>query len=776
MRETSNNIEQFEEEESFDLKEIIHKYLRNWPWFLMATILTIGLGYVYMRYAPITYKSVAKIKIIDDTKEMNIATDAMALMSGNSKINLENETEVLKSYRLLRQVVEELKLDVAYYEVGNVKTTQIWNPPFIIAKNRLTDSISSPKEYRISISDKEMIITDAKNKKVTMNLAYIELPSDGLPFAIGLSDKEDIAEYKNHTYKVVLLPMKIAVLQLTKDLEVHATNKNSEILSLAIKGPSIDRSEAILNTLIAKFNRDGVIDRQLVSKRTLEVIDQRFSYLSGELDSIEVGKQDFKRANNLSYIEADAGATLQRKSDTQDELYKLENQISVTKILKQTVINQGDYGLLPSNIGIENNSLNNLVVGYNALSLEREKILPNVGKDHPTLLRLNGQLERNKVNIIKTVNIYETQLENSLRQLKQEESRAGSQYSRLPEKEKMLRSIERQQGIKENLFLLLLEKREEAAINLAVTAPSIKVIDYGLTSSIPVSPKQTKVYGLSLVLGMFLPFMVLFIKFSLDTKIYDRSDFEKLNLTSPVLSEIPFLKESKMMGDNDRSVLAESFRILATNVNYMLPKKAQGVGQVIYVTSSVKGEGKTLTAVNLSLAYASMKKKVLLVGADLRNPQLHEYLKATKNTFGLAEYLDSPKLKWEELIQNGLGKNVYHKVLPSGAVPLNAPELLSSPGFGKFMENAKKEFDFIVVDTAPTMLVTDTLLISQEADLTLFVTRSGFTDKRLLEFSKELNKTKKLKNMAYVLNAVGTGKAKDYNYGYGVGYGSDKKQ
>ncbi|MEJ1222839.1 GumC family protein [Sediminicola sp. 1XM1-17] len=774
MKETPYLLELNEEEESFNIMQFVTKYLRYWPWFLAAILISLVLGYTYMRYAPITYKSVAKIKIIDDSKEMNIINDALAFMSRNNKVNLENETEILKSYRLLSQVVAELQLDVAYYEVGNVKTTQIWSPPFTIAKNRLSDSIRSTKEYGIKITDKDLIITDAKNKKVTMNLAYMGLPSDGLPFTISLSEMEDIAEFKGHTYKVVLLPMKEAVLQLNKDLLVEATNKNSEILSLAIEGTSVDRSEAILNTLIAKFNRDGVLDRQLVSKRTLEVIDQRFSYLSGELDSIEVGKQDFKRANNLSYITADAEATLQKRSNTEEELYKMENQVSISRMLKQTVINQSDYGLLPANIGIENNSLNSLVTGYNELSLEREKLLPNVGKDHPTLLRLNGQLERAKVNIIKSVNIYEAQLENSLNQLKREESRAGSQYSRLPEKEKMLRSIERQQGIKENLFLLLLEKREEAAINLAVTAPSVKVIDYGLTSSKPVSPTKPKVYGLSLILGMFLPFMVLFIKFSLDTKVYDRSDIEKINTASPILAEIPFLKESrKMMGDNDRSVLAESFRILGTNVNYMLPKKEKGEGQVIYVTSSVKGEGKTLTAVNLSLAYASMKKKVLLVGADLRNPQLHEYLNATKNTMGLSEVLENPKQKWETLVQEGLGKSVYHKVLPSGAVPLNAPELLSGPGFGKLMEQVKKEYDFIVVDTAPTMLVTDTLLISQEADITLFVTRSGVTDKRLLEFSKELNKTKKLKNMAYVLNAVGNGKAKDYNYGYGVGYGSD---
>ena len=273
---------------------------------------------------------------------------------------------------------------------------------------------------------------------------------------------------------------------------------------------------------------------------------------------------------------------------------------------------------------------------------------------------------------------------------------------------------------------------------------------------------------------MFLPFLVLYIRFYLDTKIHEPSDIEKLNPGIPVIAEIPFLKENKSFKDtNDRSVLAESFRICCTNVNHLLPKKEPDVGQVIFVTSAIKGEGKSLMAFNLSLAYASMKKRVLLIGADLRNPALNDHFDS-KKTKGLSDYLNDPTMNWKYCINNGISTNEYHKVCFSGAIPPNAAQLLSGNGFGEFMELAKKEFDYIIVDTAPTLLVTDTMLISQYADLTLFVVRAGFTDKNLIEFSKGLNSTKKLFNMAYVLNGVGKGKKQSYNYGYGYGYGAQE--
>lgn len=771
MKDSRYLLDGNDPEKSLLLKDTLQKYLRYWPWFVIAVVIGLIVGYVYVRYATVTYRSVAKVKIIDETTDLNFTADPVSVLSGAPKINLDNEIEVLKSYRIISQVVEELELDVSYYELGNIKNLQIFSPPFKIVKKIEEDSLNGAQEYYVSFEDKEVSITDDTGYTVTGDPKDIKTRRNGLPFNFELSDSVNVSAYRNKNYKVVLKPRMEAVLTLTDEVGVAPTNKNSEILELSILGESTERNEAILNTIIKKFDQDGIRDRQLISKRTVDFIDERFVYLANELDSIEGNKEDFKQSNNLSYIEADAGASLQQKSIAEGQVNSLRTQVSLSRLLKETLSGEDPYALLPADIGLESPSINRLVTEYNRIALERQRLISSAGINNPALQVLSGQLERGKQNIIETVNVYQRQLEVSLNQLNRQKYQAGSMFSSLPEKEKILNAIERQQGIKESLYILLLQKREEAAINFAVTAPTLKVVDYGLTGIKPVSPDKKIVFGGALLLGIFVPFLILFLKFFFETKVRSRNDIEKIAPGIPVLSEIPYFKEDqKILKANNRSLAAESFRILSTNINYLLPEKNKKEAQVIYVTSTIKEEGKTLISMNLSLAYASIKKKVLLVGADLRNPQLHSYFKVDKSTVGLSNYLYDPTTNLHDCIYEGFGDNEYHQVCFSGSIPPNAPELLSSDAFGIFMETVKQEYDYIIVDTAPTLLVTDTLIISKYADATLFVVRAGKTDKRLIQYSKELTASKKLKNMAYILNDVSLTKDNGYNYGYGYGY------
>lgn len=771
------------DEEQLDLKAILIKYLRFWPLFLAGLMLAGFAAWFILRYSPVIYDTTAKIMILNKEEESLLALDPSSLLGG-PKIILENEIQVLKSYRMLQQVVEELDLDVEYYQVGDIKTSRLWTLPFTVQKTIPEDSIPGSLEYTIALGEDGFSVSQEGKQSITVPYDLADSLQKGLPFQISLNDQVSNMIYGDDPYKIVLKPKRAAVMSLINELQVAPTAKESDILSLGLSGEAPERSETVLNTLVDKFNQDGILDRQRVSQRTLDFIDDRFAYLTQELDSIETGKQSFKEENQLSYIEADAGITLSRKSEAETQASQLETQTYLTRQLREVLEAQANFTLLPGDVGLQNLNLTTLVAGYNELVLEREKLLPTMGENHPMLIEINNNLERRRVNILKSLNINEAQLRTSLSRLRQEGAQNSSVYSRLPEKERMLRAIERQQNLKEALFLVLLQKREEAAIELAVTSPSIKVIDYALTGGIPSSPKRLQIYGIAGLLGLLIPFGIVYLKFSLDTKIHNRRDVEKALPNVPFLAEIPFIpmghgeKEKK-----ERSALAESFRILGTNMNFLLRSKADEGGKVILVTSSIKGEGKTLVAVELAKAFSSMQKKVLLVGTDLRNPRLHEYFKgANRNVTGLSDYLANPNQDWESCLQQSDVDNPYLNIVYSGRVPPNAPQLLSGKRFKEFLEKSRRHFDLILVDTAPTILVTDTLLIADLVDASLYVTRAEVSEKRLLEHVDSLHKQGKLKNMGLVVNDVkrgstrgyGYGYGYGYNYGYGYGYSSDK--
>src|SRR6056297_162450 len=768
MKEDFFTLDMIDYESSFNLKEQIYKYLKYWPWFLGSLVLCVLLGLVYLRYTPESYASMAKIKIIDESKEMNVASDALSMLNGGvSKINMDNEIEVLRSYRLLDKVASDLNLDITFFEKETIKKTQIWNVPILLTKTILKDSLRKPLAYDLTLGSNALVVKDDLERRWTLKYSELDSTTTTLPFKITILTTFDKNEYLGRNFEVLLKSRKETIADLLKTIQIRPTSKNSDIISLQLLGESYARSEAILNTLIRVFNNDGVLDRQQVSKRTLDFIDERFVYLSTELDSIEGGKESFKRTNNLSYIEADAGISLERKSETENQVAELETQLSLSGLLKQTVIGQSAYSLLPVDIGLNNSSLSTLVSSYNEMAMEREKLGMTIGEGHPSMVALSEQLERTKVNILKTVNVYQSQMRTALSRLNAQRSKASSAFAGLPEKEKILRSIERQQSIKENLFLLLLQKREEAAINFAVTAPSVKVVDFAQTDKKPVAPKKMVVMGISGLLGLFLPFAFFYVRNTLDTQINTRGDLEKLLPTIPIAAEIPHIKGKKVFKDiNDRSQMAESFRILAGNLKYLLPARTGSArGRVVYLASAIEGEGKSLLAYNLSVALASLNKKVLLVGADLRNPKLHDFFGMGLATKGLSDFLRNPEKHTNEFIYPGLDSVPSHKVCLSGSIPPNAPLLLSSEGFENFIIQVRDAFDYIIVDTAPLMLVTDTSLISEYADIALLVARAGLTDRTILEKFGHSKQSESFKNLALVLNDSETSIATSYTYG-----------
>ena len=761
------------EEISVDWLLEFSKYLRYWYWFVISAVVFMVGANIYLRYTPNSYQTAAKIKILDNsTNGFKMPTDAISLFA-KSKLNLENEVEVIKSHRIMQRVVQKLNLTSAYTQTGYVKSSELWEDrPFSIEwVGNQYDLKTKNAQLIIKLKDNGYVL--AKNEKDTKlkQFGIVYKLDNSISFKISKNIEFKSAIPTTNEYGFRLLTAESAAAQLVGQIEVENIGKQSEILALTITGTNKDKSEAILNTLLDQFDWDGIRDRQLISQRTIDFVNERFVNLTRELDSIETGKEAYKRTNELSYLEADAGisATIKTKSDA--EVFDVETQVELSKLLAKTLKSDKKISLLPSNIGVTNSQINNLIEQYNSLVLEREKGLLSAGEKNPITLAATQKIQELQQNILASVAAYQKQLGVTLAKYNTLKSQNRSFYSTIPAKEKMLRSIERQQKIKETLYLLLLQKREEAAINKAITAPSIKVVDYAISGNAPVSPKRQIIFLGALLLGLLLPFGILYLYFLLDNKIHSKQDIERVVPETPVIAEIPNIKGDQMyITDNDRSILAESFRILRTNINYVMPFKPAGEGQIVYVTSTIKGEGKTFTSVNLALILASMQKKVLLLGSDLRNPQLHKFLNQDREQKGVSGYLYDTSIAWKSLVyERQLGNN-HLDVILAGSIPPNPAELLSNGRFELLLSEVKQEYDYVIVDCAPTILVTDTLLISQLADVTLYLTRAGFTEIRLLQFSKELKQLHKLKNMSYVLNNVGDSKSYGYNYSYNYGY------
>lgn len=789
--ESNPNFSQ-EHSKPLDLRNEVLKYLPFWFWFVGFIIVALLVANIYLRYTPNTYETTAKIKILDNSNSsFRMPSDGISIFA-RSKTNISNELEVLKSYRILGIVVEELDLMNSYYVPGRFIKTEVWETsPLKIVWHGDPDKIKNlSTNFTITIAKNGYEIEELSHRLMYYNKQY----SYG-DVSFTIVPKSIINNNVGGKIVVQKTSFRNAIASLFGSITAGNTGdeKESEIIKVSMRGLNDRKLEDIVNNLIRIFNEDGVKDRQLASKNTIEFVNDRFSYLVNELDSIENYKVAYKKSNKLTFLEENATITTTKKSAVEDQLFEIENQISLAKFLGKSIKIGGDFDLLPSDIGITNANINTFVAEYNSNVTEYSKLLISAGKNNPTVTVLAEKLIALQRNIFTSIKDYKEKLNASLNNLNGLEAQNDVLYGSIPEKEKVIRSIERQQKIKENLYLLLLQKREEAAINLAITAPSVKIVEYALSGGGPIAPNRNTIYLLALLIGFLIPFIILFIRFYLDNKIHVGKDISRIAPRIPVLAEIPFIHQiNKHISENDRSVLAESYRNLRTNIDFLLPFHERKEGYVLFSTSSVKGEGKTFNAMNMAIIFTQMKKRVLLIGADLRNPQIHKYLDIDKSRAGLSSYLFNPSIDYKSLIIPKILDNPNLDVIISGVIPPNPAELLSNGRFDILLEEARKEYDYVIVDSAPTLLVTDTLLIANLADLVVYVTRADVTEEQLVEYSRGLNEDGKIKHMAYIVNSIGWMNVYgysykynynygysyryNYNYGYGYGYGSDEDQ
>ena len=773
----AENRSQYTEEEGENLKYLILKYVKYWPYFLFSAIVFIGIAVFYLKYTTPIYQTTTSVKVLkDDEGGVDLSgLSASTTLFNYSKVNLENEIQIFKSRRMLGRVIDSLNLTTVVYQVGSLRDELLFGEeiPFEIeylpanaSQNSISDfsfNLKMIKGSNIEINNDELNISN----KASLYDTIRKFPVDFVikPVAGNLHSPSE--------YRVHKINRNRLLSKLSNEISVTSVGEKSDVLNASINGPNKTKNETVLNTLVKVFNQDGVEDKRLVSKRTKEFVEERLNLLVQDLDTVESGLVDFKKNRGIVNVEASVKELFAKESISEAEKFNIETQLAISEDFRDLLIHQSDYTLLPANLGIDSESVNSLTNNYNELVSNRNRLLSSSTEENPMVLKLNEELDKIRSNILISLKNYLRALTTSYQRLKSREGQYTGEINNLPQVEKELKGILRQQGIKERLYVFLLQKREEAALSYAITSPTIKIVDFAYTGSTPISPKRNMILLGAFLIGLGLPFSFLYLKFLLDTKVNNRAEIENELTGLSVFGEVPQLSnsQSKMLKRNDQSALAEAFRIFRTNLLHQLKfsknqDSAMSNSKVIYVTSSIKGEGKTFTANNLARVIASSNKKVLLIGADLRNPQIHMYYDFDRNLPGVSDYLFNENLDIRSIIQKDKSDFKNLDILSSGSVPPNPAELLVEDRFEELIDVAKSIYDYVIVDTAPTIYVTDTFLISKFADLTVYVVKQGLTEKKLLHHIKEVNSKKKLNHMALVLNGV----VSDTNFGYGYGY------
>ncbi|EAS19068.1 tyrosine-protein kinase [Flavobacteria bacterium BBFL7] len=767
------------------LRDQLKPFIKAWPWVILSVLFCIVASQLYLRYATKKYQATASI-IIKDTQmggglsETGVLGD-MGLFGSNFN-SVENEIEILKSKRLLSNVIDQFNLTTTYSRKGNVKESDVYTNRFldvnILKKDSLIQFTKPITFYVKEVSDSLFgLRLNSDSKWLTkeygeiINIEDLSLIFSPLSFEVTQDDTQELSDLK-----IVISPKELVVQNYHSRLNVNTSGKRGSVVNLSITDVVGERAEDVLNQLIEEYNKDAINDKNIVALNTAEFIEERLNDITKDLDSVETGIESFKTNKGLTDIGVETSLDLQKVNEIESELLKVETQLSIGRSLKEFMITDIEKSVTTSGLGLNEPQLIALINNYNEVLTTYQRIGQTSTQESPVMVRLSNELSSLKRGIFSSLDSYINGLKVEQNSLLRKSNQINANISQVPNNEKTSRSVERNREVVEAIYLLLREKQETTAISLAVTAPKAKIVDSGYAPDVPVSPKPKIILLAALVLGVLIPLGLVYLKQIFYNKIESRKDLERDLPQVSILGEVPKLESDAKdrIIPNDRSVLAESFRIIRTNLQYKLGALNHDDTKVVLVTSTVKGEGKTTTAFNLASTFAYSGKKVLLIGGDIRNPQLHRFFDASlKRKKGVTEYLVNSDLKLENLVVPvDDNSNLY--MLLSGSIPPNPAELWMQSRTKEMVEEAKGMFDLVIIDSAPTIVVTDTFLINKFADVTVYVTRANYTDRGLLEFISDTIQDGKLTNVAAVINSV---KLTNFGYGnkYGYSYSADKK-
>ena len=789
-------------EEQVNIQEILFRYLIHWPWFVVSVIICIACAWGYLRLATPVYNISATVLIKDEKKgggaSMSSELEKLGLDGFvSSSSNFDNEIEILRSKSLACEVVNQLNLFVTYQDEDEFPKRKLYrtSPVLVSLTPQEADKLSHPMEVNMTLQptgaiDVQITVEEKEYRKHFEKLPAVFPTDEGTVAFFANNDtlpfvRPESIPNERHITAFINRPFSVAK-GYTDALSIVPASKTTSVAVISLRNSDVRRGKDFINKLLEMYNINANNDKNEIAQKTAEFINERIGIISKELGSTEQDLENFKRSAGITDLSSEAQIAL--TGNAEYEKKRVENQTQINLVIDlQRYMKGNEYEVLPSNIGLQDAASAGAIDRYNEMLVERKRLLRTSTENNPTIINLNTSIRAMRSNVQATLDATLKGLQITKEDLAREANRYSRRINDAPTQERQFVSIARQQEIKSGLYLMLLQKREENAITLAATANNAKIIDEALADDDPVSPKWMMIYFVALIFGVGLPVGIIYLIGLTKFKIEGRADVEKLT-SLPVIGDIPLADEktgSIAVFENQNNLMSETFRNVRTNLQFML----ENGKNVILVTSTISGEGKSFVSSNLAISLSLLGKKVVIVGLDIRKPGLNKVFNLSRKEQGITQFLNNPTINLMDLVQPfDTNKNLF--ILPGGTVPPNPTELLARDGLEKAIETLKKNFDYVILDTAPVGMVTDTLLIGRVADLSVYVCRADYTRKAEFILINELTENNKLPNLCIAINGLdlqkkkygyyyGYGKYGKYygygkRYGYGYGYGEHK--
>ncbi|RBQ03553.1 GumC family protein [Pedobacter miscanthi] len=769
---SERNIEQnTQENDSINIKEILIKLLDKWPWFVLSITFCLIVAFLYTRYTPPTYQINAKMLVNDDEKGAGLGKQAGALMDlggiMGAKNSVDNEVEILKTRFLMEQVVRQMQLNIVYSKKTSLVSRELYEAPFKLNIIKGLDTIKRTKFNVQKISSNKLKITTEYLEKEILWNEPVRVDGVGvIKIEPNLPESMD-----NSEYFVNVSSVDERVAELMKQLSVAVTNKQVSVVELGLSYPLPQKGEDILNSLINKYTEANLSDKNAIADSTYKFIRERLNVIASELGDVENQEETFKQNNKLADMSEQGKLLVQNTAEFSAELAKAETQVVILNDLESYLKDETkNKRVFPTSLLPQDMVFSGLMNQYNALLIERDKQLLSVTEESPFIRNIDNQIAGLRNGILANIQSTKNTFVVTRNKLRSQLNKSEGQISGVPRIEKNYLKLVRTKGIKQELYIFLMQKAEETAISKTANISVAKTIDPPKAQFVPISPKKTGIYLAGLIAGLIIPVVFIFGKELLNTTIATKDEITKLTAV-PVIGEISHNESSDnlIVANQGRSAISEQFRALRTNLSFYLKTENE---KIILLTSSMSGEGKSFTAINLGNILALAGKKVLLMELDLRKPGLSAKL-GVNNSVGFSNFTINNDIKINDIIKPlAINKNMF--IISSGPLPPNPAETIMSTHMPKLMKELKEQFDYIIMDAPPVGIITDAQLLANYADVTIYLVRQKVTQKAQLAIVEDLYRAGKMKNLGIVVNDI---VSKYYGYGYGYGnYGETKSQ